>query len=50
MIYNNALDHIPLRFIGSYHALLGISWGLGYIVGALLGNFRHNVWDMDDFD
>ncbi|KAG0169587.1 hypothetical protein DFQ30_003502 [Apophysomyces sp. BC1015] len=30
-------DYIPVRFIGIYQAMLGISWGLGYIVGALLG-------------
>ncbi|KAI7899621.1 major facilitator superfamily domain-containing protein [Cokeromyces recurvatus] len=30
-------DYIPVRYIGMYQSMLGISWGLGYIVGALLG-------------
>ncbi|KAI8384247.1 ATP-NAD kinase-like domain-containing protein [Radiomyces spectabilis] len=30
-------DYIPVRYIGLYQALLGISWGLGYVAGALLG-------------
>ncbi|KAI7896467.1 major facilitator superfamily domain-containing protein [Mucor mucedo] len=30
-------DYIPVRFIGMYQSLLGISWGLGYVVGALVG-------------
>ncbi|KAF7730697.1 hypothetical protein EC973_001646 [Apophysomyces ossiformis] len=39
-------DYIPVRFIGIYQAMLGISWGLGYIVGALLGGFAvaHTNW------
>ncbi|KAL0078499.1 major facilitator superfamily [Phycomyces blakesleeanus] len=32
-------DYIPVRYIGLYQSLLGISWGLGYIVGALLGGY-----------
>lgn len=31
------LDYIPVRFIGIYQSMLGISWGLGYVVGALVG-------------
>ncbi|KAI8091814.1 major facilitator superfamily-domain-containing protein [Thamnidium elegans] len=30
-------DYIPVRFIGIYQSMLGISWGLGYVVGALVG-------------
>ncbi|KAK4516698.1 uncharacterized protein ATC70_011676 [Mucor velutinosus] len=30
-------DHIPVRYIGMYQSMLGISWGLGYVVGALVG-------------
>ncbi|KAI8065107.1 major facilitator superfamily-domain-containing protein [Gongronella butleri] len=30
-------DYIPVRYIGYYQSMLGISWGLGYVVGALLG-------------
>ncbi|KAI9487606.1 MAG: major facilitator superfamily domain-containing protein [Benjaminiella poitrasii] len=30
-------DYIPVRYIGMYQSILGISWGLGYIVGALVG-------------
>ncbi|ORY99970.1 ATP-NAD kinase-like domain-containing protein [Syncephalastrum racemosum] len=30
-------DHIPVRYIGTYQAVLGVCWGLGYLVGALLG-------------
>ncbi|GAA5805882.1 major facilitator superfamily domain-containing protein [Helicostylum pulchrum] len=30
-------DYIPVRFIGTYQSMLGISWGLGYVVGALVG-------------
>ncbi|ORX56219.1 MFS general substrate transporter [Hesseltinella vesiculosa] len=30
-------DYIPVRYIGYYQAMLGASWGLGYLVGALLG-------------
>ncbi|KAI9016252.1 major facilitator superfamily domain-containing protein [Phycomyces nitens] len=32
-------DYVPVRYIGLYQSLLGISWGLGYIVGALLGGY-----------
>ncbi|KAI8093678.1 major facilitator superfamily domain-containing protein [Halteromyces radiatus] len=32
-------DYIPVRYIGYYQSMLGISWGLGYVVGALLGGF-----------
>lgn len=34
-------DHIPVRFIGTYQAVLGVCWGLGYLVGALLGMCRY---------
>ncbi|CDS02859.1 hypothetical protein LRAMOSA00262 [Lichtheimia ramosa] len=44
-------DHVPVRYIGKYQAALGISWGLGYIVGALVGgaavertNWRTVFW------
>ncbi|CAO3601217.1 unnamed protein product [Absidia cylindrospora] len=44
-------DYIPVRYIGYYQSLLGISWGLGYVVGALLGglavdrtNWRTIFW------
>ncbi|CAO3627180.1 unnamed protein product [Mucor fragilis] len=30
-------DYIPVRYIGMYQSMLGISWGLGYVVGALVG-------------
>ncbi|KAG1138529.1 hypothetical protein G6F37_010415 [Rhizopus arrhizus] len=30
-------DYIPVRYIGTYQSMLGISWGLGYVVGALVG-------------
>ncbi|CEP15431.1 hypothetical protein [Parasitella parasitica] len=30
-------DYIPVRYIGMYQSMLGISWGLGYVVGALAG-------------
>ncbi|KAI9254262.1 major facilitator superfamily-domain-containing protein [Sporodiniella umbellata] len=30
-------DYIPVRYIGTYQSMLGISWGIGYIVGALVG-------------
>ncbi|KAI8085890.1 major facilitator superfamily domain-containing protein [Gilbertella persicaria] len=30
-------DYIPVRYIGMYQSFLGISWGLGYVVGALVG-------------
>ncbi|KAI8637173.1 major facilitator superfamily-domain-containing protein [Parasitella parasitica] len=30
-------DYIPVRYIGIYQSMLGISWGLGYVVGALVG-------------
>lgn len=33
----NLSDYVPVRWIGKYQAFLGISWGLGYLVGALLG-------------
>lgn len=34
------IDHVPVRYIGKYQAALGISWGLGYIVGALVGRYQ----------
>ena len=34
------VDYIPVRFIGTYQAMLGLSWGLGYVVGVLLGKRR----------
>lgn len=30
-------DYIPVRYIGTYQSMLGISWGVGYVVGALVG-------------
>lgn len=35
------LDYIPVRYIGMYQSMLGISWGLGYVVGALVGKHRY---------
>ncbi|CAO3636909.1 unnamed protein product [Cunninghamella blakesleeana] len=39
-------DYIPVRYIGYYQSLLGISWGLGYVVGALVGGVAvdHTSW------
>lgn len=34
-----SLDYIPVRYIGMYQSMLGISWGLGYVVGALVGEY-----------
>ncbi|KAI9319636.1 major facilitator superfamily domain-containing protein [Dichotomocladium elegans] len=39
-------DHVPARYIGKYQAALGASWGLGYVVGALVGGaaVTHTNW------
>ncbi|PHZ11287.1 MFS general substrate transporter [Rhizopus microsporus ATCC 52813] len=39
-------DYIPVRYIGTYQSMLGISWGLGYVVGALVGGVAvdHSGW------
>lgn len=49
VLINATIDYIPVRYIGMYQSLLGISWGLGYVVGALVGKRKSKAtftWDL----